>query len=129
VPEEAVEQDAEHDEGDDDVEEVALGEEGVDAQGDTGDGRGDEHQEAELNDGEAVKVSGSGEDAGERVELGRDAAEGVVGGVVVTVAREVEDSAEKDDEGGGECADAQELADVFVELGVVVRGDEGLVGH
>ncbi len=112
-------QNHEDDQADDCVEAIALESEARDGHGDTRDGRGNEEQQAELNQTEALEVRRGEDDSGKRIESSAAGHEGAIVDVARGALNEIENAARQNNSSGDEDADLQEAADDGLKAAVI----------
>lgn len=109
----------EDDEADNRVQAVAFESEADDGHGDTRDGRGDEEQQAKLNESQTLEVRRGDDDSGERSEMGAAGSEGAIVDAAGMTLDEREDAPREDGCSGEKNADLQEAANDGFEAAVI----------
>jgi hypothetical protein len=112
----AEDQHGQDDQCDENVDAIALPGEGEDGKDDPGNRRGDEQQQAELNQAAIVQSHGGLDDAANATQFQRFALENVVIGRFRTVMDQVAQSSEEHHHGRRHHAQPQEIADGALHL-------------
>lgn len=110
------------DEADDGVETISLESEADDGQRDTRDRRGNEKQQAELNETLALEVRGGEYDAGQCPDIGAAGHEGAIVHVTGVALNEIKNAARQNSGGGDKNADLQKAANDGLKTVIIHAG-------
>ncbi len=109
--EKAVKKNDKYDGSKEDVHAVVLGGESPDRECDAGDRSKDQQHQSQLNDAAAAQGKSVVDNPAKAAQFRRLSAKGVIVGKRLAVAYEIDDSPEKDNDGGGHDPSAQQIAD------------------